>query len=113
MPFFGQQVVLVSIPSGGIILFPLNSLTIDRETLASFHPVWRDYPISTRISLPELLLRGGKCLSFHPVWRDYPISTPDRRSANRADQRRRFHPVWRDYPISTNRMKRKKGIRNE
>ena len=37
---------------------------------------------------------------FHPVWRDYPISTrgnlrpPDRPAP-------RFHPVWRDYPIST------------
>ena len=89
-----------------------------------FHPVWRDYPISTgdlqhyldlpRIGFPSRLAGlsyfhhhvpgyAGRHPppGFHPVWRDYPIST----SLLVGDIDLRlfgsFHPVWRDYPIST------------
>ena len=50
-----------------------------------------------------LELRGFsvKFLGFHPVWRDYPISTTDS-VASAASRSVGFHPVWRDYPISTN-----------
>ena len=115
----------VSIPSGGIILFPPLGDLETLITMASFHPVWRDYPIST------LRARAGRGQpghrSFHPVWRDYPISTlgqgggPDPRQRDEFPSRlaglsyfhfgpqrcflspvpSSFHPVWRDYPIST------------
>ena len=117
--------VKVSIPSGGIILFPLgDGHDVFAEGTVSFHPVWRDYPIST---LMYAKVDFSRIEGFHPVWRDYPISTAPRNDAplgnlgfpsrlaglsyfHRAPRigespaeplRLGFHPVWRDYPIST------------
>ena len=68
--------------------------------VVGFHPVWRDYPISTGLSGLDPTQVEAVLASFHPVWRDYPISTNG--SRHRVERRcTSFHPVWRDYPIST------------
>ena len=127
-PEAGQRLSSVSIPSGGIILFPRaigSPHPPPGRTRVRFHPVWRDYPIST-----QSVSRGGmsSCRCFHPVWRDYPISTqrpptapgvlyPEEFPSRLAGLSyfhwswgffcylalycQSFHPVWRDYPIST------------
>ena len=91
---------------------------------ASFHPVWRDYPISTRDvsesgdgQWPSLVsIPSGGIILFPPVvisvrqTAQRLVSIPSggiilfplaRYTPNGVQQMEGFHPVWRDYPIST------------
>ena len=118
--------MIVSIPSGGIILFPLvqqGSCHAGRRGFPSrlaglsyfhliyghptrdrvrycFHPVWRDYPISTKgggwfefaVTINVSIPSGGIILFPHELTRIY------------TSPQTGFHPVWRDYPISTSTL---------
>ncbi len=70
--------VMVSIPSGGIILFPRKDKAI----------LWLAGQLQNAIEFPSRL--AG--LSY------FHLLTADRASATSDEG---FHPVWRDYPIST------------
>ncbi len=103
-PLPGSHHPPVSIPSSGIISFPpgRRRLCWPRRNRLGFHPVQRDYLISTGYGR-KVNSMNNTC--FHPVQRDYLISTPPDECETQGLSPS-FHPVQRDYLISTGRYGR-------